>query len=280
MRIDLHTHSRVSDGTSSPAELMHEAASAGVDVVALTDHDSTAGWTEASAAVGAAQVALVRGAEISCTAGGISVHLLSYLHDPEDGPLSAVLDASRASRDGRAQAMVARLAEDLDLTWADVQAQAGDGATIGRPHLADALVAKGYVADRAEAFASLLSPAGKYYVRYGAPAAVDAVRLVRAAGGVPVFAHPRASARGRIVEEPVIREMASAGLAGLEVDHRDHTEADREHLRVLAAELGLFVTGSSDYHGSGKPNRLGEHTSSAEVLQVIEAEGHLEVVYP
>ncbi|WP_089771521.1 PHP domain-containing protein [Ruania alba] len=280
MRIDLHTHSRVSDGTSTPTELVHEAAAAGVDVLALTDHDSTAGWAEAAAAVPDAGVGLVRGTEISCTAGGISVHLLSFLHDPDDAALNAVLEASRTSRDGRAQAMVARLAEDVDLTWADVQAQASDGATIGRPHLADALVAKGYVADRAEAFASWLSPAGPYYVRYQAPDAVDAVQLVRAAGGVPVFAHPRASARGRVVDESMIREMAGAGLAALEVHHRDHTAADREYLTALAAELGLLVTGSSDYHGTGKLNRLGEHTTSEAVFEVIAAQGAVEVLTP
>ncbi len=280
VRIDLHTHSRVSDGTSAPADLLAEAATAGLDVVALTDHDTTAGWDEAAAAVPETGVGLLRGAEISCTAGGISVHLLSYLHDPDDAPLATELERSRTSRDGRARAIVDRLSGDFDLTWEDVAAQAADGATLGRPHIADALVAAGVVPDRSAAFTSILAPSSRYYVRYHAPDAVEAVRLVRSAGGVPVFAHPRASARGRIVADAVVREMADAGLAGLEVDHRDHTDADRARLRALAGELGLFVTGASDYHGVGKPNRLGEETSSEAVLEAIEAAGSLEVLLP
>ncbi|UFU04586.1 PHP domain-containing protein [Ruania suaedae] len=280
MHIDLHAHSRVSDGTSTPTELMVEAAAAGLDVVALTDHDSTAGWDEAAEAVPGTRVALLRGAEISCTAGGISVHLLAYLHDPDHAGLTAELERSRISRDGRARAMVELLAEDYDLSWDDVVAQAGSGATLGRPHIADALVAAGVVPDRTAAFASILAPSSRYYVRYHAPDAVDAVRLVREAGGVPVFAHPRASARGRVVADTVVQQMADAGLAGLEVAHRDHTDDQREQLRRLAGDLGLFVTGSSDYHGVGKPNRLGEETTDREVLETIEEQGRLAVVRP
>lgn len=278
VRIDLHTHSRVSDGTQSPAEVVAEARRAGLDVLALTDHDTTAGWAEAARAAPTVGLALVRGTEISCTAGGTSVHLLSYLHDPADAALAEVLAESRSSRDGRARAMVERLAEDYHLTWAEVVAQAGAGATIGRPHIADVLVARGYAADRSEAFATMLAPSGRYYVRYHAPDVVDAVELVLAAGGVPVFAHPRASTRGRVVGEDVIRELAAAGLAGLEVDHRDHTEADKARLRALAGELGLLVTGASDYHGAGKPNRLGEHTTAPAVFEQIAERGRLEVV--
>ena len=278
VRIDLHTHSRVSDGTQSPAELVADARRAGLDVLALTDHDTTAGWAEAAAAARAEGVALVRGTEVSCTAGGISVHLLSYLHDPDDPALAEVLAHSRSSRDGRARAMVDRLAEDFDLTWAEVAAQAGPGATIGRPHIADVLVARGYAADRSEAFTTMLAPSGRYYVRYHAPEVTEAVQRVLAAGGVPVFAHPRASSRGRVVSEEVIRELAEAGLAGLEVDHRDHTEADKALLRELAGELGLLITGASDYHGTGKLNRLGEHTTAPHVLAQIVERGRLAVV--
>jgi predicted metal-dependent phosphoesterase TrpH len=280
MRIDLHTHSRVSDGTDAPALLMRDAAAAGLDVVALTDHDTTAGWAEAAAEVPATGVALVRGTEISARAGRMSVHLLSYLHDPDDEALAGELRASRGSRDSRARDMVTLLAGDYDLTWADVQAQAQPGTTLGRPHIADALVAKGYLTDRSAAFEEVLSPAGPYYVRYHAPDAVAAVGLVRAAGGVPVFAHPRAVLRGRVVSDDVIREMAEAGLAGLEVHHRDHAPAAVAELLALADELGLFVTGSSDYHGAGKPNRLGENTTTADALARIEEQGRLRVVRP
>lgn len=280
MRIDLHTHSSRSDGTESPADLMRSAAAAGVDVVALTDHDTTAGWDEAAAAVASTGVALVRGTEISTEAGGISVHLLSYLHDPDDGALVAMFDHARRSREGRAQDMVERIGEDLDLTWEDVLAHARDGATIGRPHIADALVTRGVVADRAAAFATVLHPGGGYYVRYWAPPTTVAIEAVLAAGGVPVVAHARASTRGRVVSSDALRGLAAAGLAGLEVDHPDHDARDREVLRDLAVELGLLVTGSSDYHGAGKPNRLADDVTAPAALAQIEERGTLPVLRP
>jgi predicted metal-dependent phosphoesterase TrpH len=278
--IDPHTHSSVSDGTQTPTELLRAAATAGVDVLGLTDHDTTAGWAEAAAAVAGTGVALLRGTEISCSADGISVHLLSYLQDPDDPDLAGELARARTSRTQRARLMVARIAMDHELRWADVEAQLEPGATVGRPHIADALVAKGYVSTRSDAFATILSARGPYYVRYYAPDVLHAVRLVRAAGGVPVMAHPQASLRGRVVGYEVIEAMAEAGLAGIEVDHRDHEDGARRELRALAGRLGLFVTGSSDYHGAGKPNLLAEHTTAPEVLAEIEAAGRLTLVRP
>lgn len=280
MRIDLHTHSRVSDGTDAPAEVVAAAAAAGLDVVALTDHDTTLGWAEAEQAAATHGVALVRGAEVSCRAEGMSVHLLAYLQDPDAPGLRTELDRTRVSRDGRARAIVDRLAEDVELTWDDVVAVTSPGTTVGRPHIADALVNRGYVADRDAAFATFLSGHSRYYVPHHAPSAHDAVRLVREAGGVPVIAHPAAASRGRIVSDEVIEQLVDAGLAGIEVHHRDHDEAARERLTALAARLGLVVTGSSDYHGRGKPNRLGEHTTAPEVLSVIEEQGRGEVQWP
>lgn len=278
--IDLHAHSDRSDGTESPAQVMVAAREAGLDVVALTDHDTWDGWEEAAAAVGRTGVALVRGAEISTSAGGISVHLLSYLHDPDARGLGAAVRRARDSRLGRARRMVQRIARDFDLTWEEVEARLEPGGTVGRPHIADALVARGYVTDRTTAFAEILSSRGPYYVPYDAPDVVAAIALVRRAGGVPVMAHPRAASRGRVVQDEVIEELAAAGLAGLEVDHRDHDEGARAQLRDLARSLGLFVTGSSDYHGAGKPNRLGEHLTDPAVLEQIESEGYLPVVRP
>ncbi len=278
--IDLHTHSDRSDGTESPAQVMAAARAAGLDVVALTDHDTWDGWPEAAAAVERTGVALVRGAEISTSAGGISVHLLSYLHDPDARGLGAAVRRVRESRLGRARRMVDRIALDFDLTWEEVEARLEPGGTVGRPHIADALVARGYVTDRSTAFAEILSSRSPYYVPYDAPDVVEAVELVRRAGGVPVMAHPRAASRGRVVEDAVIEELAAAGLVGLEVDHRDHDEGARAQLRDLARSLGLFVTGSSDYHGAGKPNRLGEHLTDPAVLEQIESEGYLPVVRP
>jgi predicted metal-dependent phosphoesterase TrpH len=279
VRIDLHTHSYASDGTDSPADVVRQAAAAGLDVVALTDHDTTRGWAEAAAAAEETGIALVRGIEVSCsTSRGVSVHLLGYLPDPEHAALVDETEAARASRQDRARRLVDRVAQDFPLTWEDVLAQLGPDATVGRPHIADALVARGHVPDRAAAFAGVLASRGPYYVPYQAPDVVTMVRAIRAAGGVPVLAHPFAAARGRVVPRRVIEEMAEAGLAGLEVDHRDHTPENREQLRSLASRLGLVVTGSSDYHGAGKPNRLGENLTDPAVFEQIEAEGALPVV--
>ena len=273
-RYDLHTHSTESDGTQPPRDVVRAAARAGLDGLALTDHDTASGWAEAAETALAEGITLVPGMEMSCMAAdGTSVHLLSYLHDPEDPALLAELGAARSARRTRAREMAERLAEDYPITWELVQEHAAEGASIGRPHLADALVSLGVVPDRSAAFASILTGRSKYYVPHHAPDPVEAVRLVRAAGGVPVFAHPRARMRGRIVGLEVIEAMIDAGLAGLEADHRDNPEEDRTWLRTLAARHGLFVTGSSDYHGAGKPNLIGEFTTGAEVLAEIERQG-------
>jgi predicted metal-dependent phosphoesterase TrpH len=274
VRIDLHAHSNVSDGTEAPAAVMAAAAAAGLDVVALTDHDSTDGWAEASRAAPGAGVALVPGMEISCrTDEGISVHLLSYLHDPSHPGLLAEITKAKDARLTRAERMVTLLAEDYPLTWDDVIHHVAPGATLGRPHIADALVAAGVVSDRTEAFASILTSHSRYFVQHYAPHPATAVALVRAAGGVPVFAHPVASGRGRVVGRRTYLEMIDAGLAGLEIDHRDNPEDGRAYLRALADEHGLLVTGSSDYHGTGKPNLLGENLTTPEVLARIEELG-------
>jgi len=259
---------------------MASAAAAGVDVVGLTDHDTISGWEEAAGAVSSAGVALVRGAEISCSVGGITVHLLGYLFDPRDPAVRAAFDNTREVRERRVHTMVERLAVDFEITLQDVLDQVAPGATLGRPHVADALVARGIVPERGAAFEELLHPRNKYYVHNPSLDPVDAVRMVRAAGGVSVFAHPGASVRGRTVGPEVIEAMARAGMSGLEVDHRDHPPRTRERLRALARDLGLITTGASDYHGTGKPNVLGENLTEPEVLEFIEAEGVLEVVRP
>jgi len=271
VRIDLHAHSNVSDGTETPAGVIISAVSAGLDAVALTDHDSTDGWEQAAAAALEHGIEFVPGMEISCrTEQGISVHLLSYLHDPAHPGLLEEITKSKDARLTRAEHMVTLLSEDYPLTWDDVIHHVAPGATVGRPHIADALVAAGVVADRTEAFTSILTSHSRYFVQHYAPNPALAVELVRAAGGVPVFAHPVASSRGRIVGEGTYREMIEAGLLGVEVDHRDNPEDGRRFLRDLAAAHGLLMTGSSDYHGAGKPNLLGENTTPPEVLARIE----------
>ncbi|KQY24468.1 metal-dependent phosphoesterase [Cellulomonas sp. Root485] len=278
MRIDLHTHSSASDGTDAPAQVVADAAAAGLDVVALTDHDTTAGWPEAAAAARAHGIALVRGTEVSARAHGISIHLLSYLQDPTHPALTVELDKTRDARLNRARAIVELLSVDVPITWDDVLEHSRDAVVVGRPHIADALVALGIVPDRDTAFLDLLSASGPYHVPHYAPDGPDAVRAIRAAGGVPVFAHPGADARGRIVPDRVFDRLAAAGLGGIEVDHRDHSPAQRERLTAIADRLGLLVTGSSDYHGAGKANRLGENLTAPAVLAAIEEQGTTDVV--
>ena len=229
--------------------------------MALTDHDTTAGHGPAAAALPAG-LTLVPGAELSCGAGGISLHLLAYLFDPLEPELAAARARLRESRVGRAEAMVASLAAaGTGVTWEQVQALAG--GTVGRPHLAQALVARGLVPTVADAFSpDWIGTGGRHWAGKLELDVVDAIRLVRAAGGVAVFAHPGASARGRTVGDEVVADMAAAGLAGLEVDHVDHDEDAARHLRGLAAELGLLVTGGSDFHGANRSVRLGARTTS------------------
>ena len=267
--IDLHTHSSVSDGTETPSELVHAAAAAGVGTVALTDHDTTAGWAEAARAAGEAGVTVIPGMELSTRVEFASVHMLGYLFDPDDPALMAETERIRAGRLQRAEDMVRRIGEDYDITWADVMAQATDGATVGRPHIADALVARGLAPDRSAAFAGILHWRAGYYLPHYAPDPLTGVRLIRGAGGVPVIAHPGTGGRGRVVTEERLRRLVDAGLFGLEIDHRENTPDGKERLRELADRFGLAVTGSSDYHGAGKPNRLAENTTAPEVLDRI-----------
>ena len=262
MLIDLHAHSTASDGTDRPAALVAVAGEAGLDVVAVTDHDTTIGWAEAAAAVPAG-LTVVPGLELSCRWTPLNgerpteLHILGYLVDPAHPGLVQALAALRDSRLGRAERMTARMAADgLPVRWERVAELAGN-ASVGRPHIARTLVEAGVVSSVDEAFATLLRTGSPYHEPKQDLDALAGVRLVTEAGGVAVFAHPLARARGRVVGDDVVVALAGAGLAGLEVDHPDHAPADREHLRGLAGELGLLVTGSSDYHGTNKRVRVG-----------------------
>ena len=267
-RIDLHTHSTASDGTTAPSDLVREAAAAGLDVVALTDHDTTDGWDAAAAALPDG-LQLVRGAEISCVLGGTSLHLLAYLFDPDEPALAAQLTELRESRSSRAQRMVALLAADgVDVTW-DRVADLARGS-VGRPHVAQALVEQGLVASVAEAFTpEWIGTHGRYWAGKLELEVTDALALVAGAGGVTVFAHPGAASRGKTVTDDDIADLAAAGLHGLEVDHPDHPPATRDHLRGLAAELGLLVTGSSDYHGTNKSVALGAGLTDPDACEAL-----------
>ncbi|MFJ2670665.1 PHP domain-containing protein [Streptomyces sp. NPDC087525] len=272
MRIDLHTHSTASDGTDTPAELVRNAAAAGLDVVALTDHDTTRGHAEAIAALPALgrDLTLVTGAELSCRLDGISLHMLAYLFDPDEPGLLAERELVRDDRVPRARTMVRKLQElGVPITWEQVARIAGD-ASLGRPHIATALVELGVVETVSDAFtADWLADGGRAYAEKHELDPFEAIRMVKAAGGVTVFAHPLAAKRGRVVPESAIVRFADAGLDGIEVDHMDHDEPTRARLRGLAAELGLLPTGSSDYHGSRKSVELGGCTTDPEIYGEI-----------
>ncbi|QNN51755.1 PHP domain-containing protein [Nocardioides mesophilus] len=264
MRIDLHTHSNRSDGTDPPAELVRRARAEGLDVLALTDHDTTHGWAEAAAAAEELGIRLVRGIEISTRYAGSGVHLLAYLPDPDHPELIAQLDRVLDGRNGRLPAILERLARvDIDLDEDDVRRLAGNAAALGRPHVADALVAKGVVASRDEAFARFLGPGGPAYVNRYAPDVRAMIAHVTAAGGVSVLAHPWAGRHEHsALDRAGLAELKEAGLAGIEVDHQDHDALTRQRLRDLAWDLDLVRTGSSDYHGTGKvDHELGCNTT-------------------
>lgn len=272
MLADLHLHSNVSDGTDSPTELVAAVADAGVDTFALTDHDTFDGWAEAGAESRARGLRMLPGFEFSTRTGPVSVHVLGYLVDPDNAELLTELAEIRTSRVNRAAAIVERIAADYDLNWDDVAAQAQAGATIGRPHIADALIARGHVSDRGEAFAGILHPRSGYTQPHYAPDTIEAVAMIRAAGGVPVLAHPGTRGAQRIVPRDRLAMLVDAGLFGLEIDHPENQPDALPPLRALAAEFGLATLGSSDYHGTGKANRIAECTTAPEVVEAIIAQ--------
>jgi predicted metal-dependent phosphoesterase TrpH len=262
VRIDLHTHSTASDGTDPPAQVMRRAAAAGLDVVALTDHDTLAGHREARDALPPG-LALLTGMELSCRLDGRSVHMLAYGIDPGNAELAAETAAIVAARVGRAQSMVEALRGlGVDITWPQVQALAA-GGVVGRPHIARAMVAAGAITSPDEAFtADWIGAGGRAYVSRYALDPVAAIGLIRAAGGVAVLAHPRAVPVAEQLSEATIAELAAAGLAGLEVAHPDQDRAVRQRLAALAASLDLVATGGSDDHGSLTGYRIGCETTS------------------
>jgi predicted metal-dependent phosphoesterase TrpH len=272
MRVDLHSHSNASDGTEPPAEVVRRARAAGLDVLALTDHDNVDGLPAAAAALPAG-LTLVPGMEMSCHRGDVSIHLLAYLFDATEPTLAAECERIRAGRDGRAREMVDRLVElGVPVSWEQVVALAA-GGVVGRPHIARAMLAVGAITDIEEAFTlQWIAADGRAYVSRYAPDPVRAIRLVRAAGGVPVLAHPKVGTRDATVPDDWISELAGAGLFGVEVDHPDQDATAREHLRGLAAGLGLAAFGSSDDHGELTGHRLGRETTRAETYERLVAQ--------
>ena len=275
----MHTHSLRSDGTDQPGDLIRAAAAAGLDYVALTDHDTTAGWAEARAAAVEVGIGFIPGIELTTRSfgsdggRGFSVHMLAYLPNPDDAGLMAAIGGSVESRLERLKQIADRLSEDFDVTWEHVLEVLADGKVAGRPAIADAMIARGIYETR-EPFFDVVRPGTKYYVpNLEIPSTLDGIRLIRAAGGVPVIAHPMARGYGPKPGDAMPREhfleLIEAGIGGFETRHRDVPPHVREWLEDLAEEFGLFTTGSSDYHGHGKPNPIGENLTYPGVLEAI-----------
>lgn len=276
MRIDLHTHSNVSDGTLTPVQVIEAASDAELDVVALTDHDAISGWALAAPAAREVGIVFVPGVELSCRWYGVEpaipLHLLAYYVDADHPGLAAEMARVREARERRAERIVELMrADGVDVTWEEVQAYSG-GGSVGRPHLAQALIRRGLAATVSDAFVpSMLGQ--RWRVPKEDTDVFTALDLVRAAGGVPVFAHPRATKRGQVVPDELIVAMADRGLFGLEADHEDHSPEQRAQVRALADRLGLVVTGSSDFHGANKTVVLGAFLTAPEVFERIRAAG-------
>jgi 3',5'-nucleoside bisphosphate phosphatase len=271
--IDLHTHSRASDGTDTPAELVERAAALGLSAVALTDHDTLSGLDEAAEAARRAGIRLVEGTELSVEHDGLKIHMLVHFIEPGPGPLQDRLAELREGRTTRNARIVARLDElGYEITEDDVRAEAG-GEAVGRPHIADALVAKGYFASRAEAFDGLLGDGGAAYVQRLRLTAGDAIALATASGAVATVAHPYTIDRNAATYPPLFAELRGLGLSGLEAYYPEHPAELRTHLADLATDLGLVPTGGSDYHGTGKPGiELGSGYGDLDVPDGVLAE--------
>lgn len=270
---DIHCHTVFSDGTETPQTLVRQAKAAGLRGVAIADHDTTAGWQEAQEAACEEGLPLLRGTEVTAVDDGISVHMLAFQYDPDNHRIRDLFARTREARLKRTKLMVERIAQDYPIDWDAVQAQVKKGGrtTIGRPHIADALVAAGVYETRSEAFADVVSASSKYYIPTPSPTTHDVVRAVREAGGVTVIAHGGDPSRNRrLLSDEQIRALADEGLGGLEVWHRGNPEAQRSRLLDLAKRFDLLVTGGSDWHGKGKPNGLGENlTDEATVMEIV-----------
>lgn len=256
---------------------MEAAVRSGITVLAITDHDTIDGWDEGIKRARELGITFVRGAEFTAQCRRISVHVLGYLFDPDHPAIAGHLEGLQHERVDRAREITARLSEDYPITWHEVLDHVASGATVGRPHIADTLVDAGVVPNRSAAFDELLSTTSKYYVPKKAPEASDVIRWINDAGGRAVVAHPLAEHRGGVITYDDIRDMADAGLFGIEVEHRDNPVSLRGELRELASKLGLAEFGSSDYHGAGKPNALAEHTTDRSVYESLIQGAFLEV---
>ncbi|MFT9008574.1 MAG: PHP domain-containing protein [Bifidobacterium sp.] len=271
-RWDLHCHTQFSDGTHTPTELVRQAKESGLQGVAITDHDTYAGWDEVAQASRRYRFPVIRGSEITAYDRRTSVHMLAYLYDPNNETVIDMFATTRQARLKRTRSMVESMAQDYPISWEAVLAQVGEGdrTTVGRPHIADALVHAGVYGNRSQAFAGICSSDSPYYIPTPSPSTHEVIRCVHAAGGVVVIAHAGAVARNpELLSDEQIETLISEGLDGLEIWHRDNSSEQRERLSQIAVKHGLIMTGGSDWHGKGKPNRLGENVASGTVASEI-----------
>ncbi|TCD54720.1 PHP domain-containing protein [Alloscardovia theropitheci] len=283
---DLHCHTVFSDGTYSPTELVRIAKKEGLQGIAISDHDTIAGWDEAKKAAIVEDFPVIRGTEITSQHDDknrhVSVHVLSYLYDCEDEHVLNLYAQMRKRRLERAQLMVEKLSQDFPITWESVleQVHEGDKTTVGRPHIADALVAAGIYENRSLAFAGAISAKSPYYIPVLSPNVADVITALKNAGGVVVLAHSGATSRNRqLLSDNDIEFFAKeCGLDGLEIFHRDNSAEQRARLSTLADRLGLLKTGGSDWHGLGKPNKLGENTTDNETAMEIIHRGRIRLL--
>lgn len=276
-RWDLHCHTVYSDGTATPEDLVSQAKLAGLQGVAITDHDTTAGWEDFRSASKSSNMPVIFGSEITAEDSGVFVHMLAYQYNPQDSLIVSMFALTRKRRFERTKRMVEKMSHDFPITWDDVlsQAKLGDLTTIGRPHIADALVKAGVFQTRSEAFAGPVSTRGPYYIPTPSPNVREVIEAVKHAGGVVVIAHPADPQRNRVLlSDAQIISFAAAGLDGLEVYHRGNSKDQRQRLLALAQKCDLLVTGGSDWHGSGKPNCLGEETTNSDVVSEILFRGY------
>lgn len=273
---DIHCHTVFSDGTETPGTLVEQARLLGLHGVAIADHDTTAGWREARAAARKAGLPLLLGTEITAVDDDVSVHMLAFRYDPANTRISDMFAGTRAARLRRTKRMVERLTEDYPITWDDVLAQVKEGerTTIGRPHIADALVAAGVYRTRSDAFADAVSAASKYYIPTPSPSTHEVIAAVKDAGGVVVVAHAGDPRRNRrLLSDAQLNALIDDGLDGLEVWHRGNPPEQRERLLAIASRHDLLVTGGSDWHGKGKPNALGENLTDDDTVREIMRRG-------
>lgn len=278
---DLHCHTVFSDGTKTPAELVALADANGLHGVAITDHDTTAGWDDAQKAAFSRGFPLLRGSEITAQDERVSVHMLAYQYDPQNKGIITMFQATREARIERAKRMVSRLSKDFPITWDDVlrQTKKGEETTVGRPHMADALVSAGFYRTRSQAFAGAISSSSKYYIPTPSPTALQVVQVVKQAGGVSVVAHPSDLSRNKVLlSDTQIARLVQGGLGGLEVWHRGNRPEERERLLDLARRFDLLVTGGSDWHGEGKPNKLGENLTCDSVVAQVVRRGAIKLI--